>query len=126
MIWGRFVYTAWKKKRVLYVLTQRRALTIVRPPQAKVIGASLLVVQSVEKNLRADGIGTITVGSSPSFPFAFGNRRMQSADGLSLTRALLSSWIENAKDVFALIEKRRDLLHSTQMGVPSPPAPPSR
>ncbi len=127
ILWGRFVYTAWKKKRVLYVLTDRRALTIVRPPQARVIAANLFVLQNVQKELRRDGIGTVTIGTASVIPMGFGNRRTQSTDGLSLNAGVpIFVDIENASDVFALIESRRALLHGAQTSVLPPPVLPAR
>ena len=77
-IWGRFFYDNWKKRRIVYVLTDRRALVIVRPPQSSMISARLGAVGSIQKEVRSDGIGTITIGTpistrSGTKPKSFGS-----------------------------------------------------
>jgi hypothetical protein len=112
LIWGRFLVTAWQKKRILYVLTNRRALVIVRPPQARTIAATLRSISTVQKEIRADGFGTITFGSAPIAAYGFGNRQ-QSWNGLQLhTGVPVFVDIESAAEVFAIEEKLRDSFHT--------------
>ncbi len=68
MIWGRFLYTAWKKKHVLYALTSERLLTMVRPPQRKIVSMYLKSIPGIDKEIREDGIGTLKFGdTTPSW-----------------------------------------------------------
>ena len=83
-IWGRFIYAAWKKTRIVYAVTSRRVLTVVRGPGSTSISAFLDGVSSVAKDVRNDGIGTIRFGeTAPVFSACRGNKT-QSMDGLYL------------------------------------------
>ncbi len=84
LLWGRFVYAAWKKRRVLYILTDRRAVTLVTGRGSKVISAELDNVPSIEKQVRADGIGTINIGAGDLKYNVRG--RQTTADDLYLSR----------------------------------------
>ena len=62
MIWGRFLYRYWAKKRTYHALTRRRAL-IVRDGLAGRSCASLCFESVViEKQVRGDRIGSISFG----------------------------------------------------------------
>jgi hypothetical protein len=98
MIWGRFFYIAWKKKRILYALTSERLLVIVRPPQRKVISRYLQNVPGIEKEIRSDGIGTLKFGETP--PMWSSGRNNKTADALYLNSSTpVFVDIDNAQDV---------------------------
>jgi hypothetical protein len=66
MIWGRFIYAYYKKRRTYYALTNQRALTLFAGRSRKVTAVSLQAVAAINKYVRGDGIGTITFGNSTS------------------------------------------------------------
>jgi hypothetical protein len=82
MIWGRFFYAAWKKKRILYALTSERLFTLVRPPQQKIVSIYLRSVPGIDKQIRRDGIGTLKFGETP--PMWATGRNNKTADALYL------------------------------------------
>lgn len=63
LIWGRFIHTAWKKRRTYYALTDRRALILYYAFRARnVESAYFSNLDRVEKRVRPDGIGSIAFG----------------------------------------------------------------
>jgi len=113
MIWGRFFYTAWKKKRVLYALTTERLIVLVRPPQAKVISRYLENVPGIEKEIRSDGLGTLKFGETPPI-YGGGRGKNASMEGLYLNSSTpVFVDIDNARDVADMIQREiRRLLPS--------------
>jgi hypothetical protein len=63
MIWGRFLFSQWLKRRTFYALTNRRAIvvrkTFLGPSAAS---ASFNNLSMVDKLVRADGIGILCFG----------------------------------------------------------------
>jgi hypothetical protein len=65
LIWGRFVYRRWKKKRTYYALTNRRALIVERGLRGRVsASANLENLSVIGKDVRSDGIGSISFGGA--------------------------------------------------------------
>jgi hypothetical protein len=63
LIWGRFVYARWKKRRTFYALTNRRALIIQSGIKGRTSSSAYFENLSiVEKRVRSDGIGIISFG----------------------------------------------------------------
>jgi hypothetical protein len=63
MIWGRFVYARWKKRRTFYALTNRRALIVQNGIKGRTSSSAYFENLSVvEKRVRSDGIGIISFG----------------------------------------------------------------
>jgi len=107
MIWGRFFYAAWKKRRVLYAITNRRVLVTVRPPGAKTISAFLENIPSIDKELRPDGIGTLKFGSLNDSPWQ-GKRNKASIENLYLSAGIpVFVDIDNASAVFDIVTDLR-------------------
>ncbi len=86
MIWGRFFYNAWRKRRIVYALTNERVITIVTPPQARVISAYLRSLPGIEKEFRSDGIGTLKFGET--LPFFSGRGSKTGRSELFLDNAI--------------------------------------
>src|SRR5262249_26298505 len=63
LIWGRFVYARWKKRRMFYALTSRRALIVQNGMKGRTSSSAYFDNLSVvEKRVRPDGIGIISFG----------------------------------------------------------------
>lgn len=63
MIWGRFLYARWKKKRTYYALTNRRALIVEHGFRGRnVSSAAFDTLPMIDKKVRNDGIGRIAFG----------------------------------------------------------------
>lgn len=59
MIWGRFFYTAWRKSRTHYAVTNKRVIVLNTAPRRKLTDRYFRNLESVSLTTRADGIGTI-------------------------------------------------------------------
>lgn len=65
LIWGRFVYARWKKKRTYYAITTRRALIVVdRLRSRDATSAYFENLPIIDKKIRFDGIGSIAFGGA--------------------------------------------------------------
>jgi hypothetical protein len=63
MIWGRFVYTRWRKQRKYYALTSRRALIVERGLGDQTASSAYFAnTAMLDKRVRSDGIGSISFG----------------------------------------------------------------
>jgi hypothetical protein len=77
LIWGRFVYEWWRKKRTYYALTSRRALIVEEVFGRKTSSAILETMLLIEKRVRKDGIGIISFGGPVRTKFQFGSSHYQ-------------------------------------------------
>ena len=68
MIWGRFLYTVWKKKRTHYAVTDRRVIVVQNGWQRKMAVAYLDRLPAVTKESGADGIGVLRFSAAPVSP----------------------------------------------------------
>jgi hypothetical protein len=63
LIWGRFVYAHWKKKRTYYALTNRRALILQSSIKGRRTSSAYFESLSlIDKRVQSDGIGSISFG----------------------------------------------------------------
>ena len=73
LIWGRFVYERWKKKRTYYAITNRRALIVEYGLRNRnVTAASFEALSMIGKKVRSDGIGSIAFGGPVTAKFRAG------------------------------------------------------
>jgi hypothetical protein len=77
LIWGRFVYEWWKKKRTYYALTSRRVLIVEEVFGRKTSSAMLEPMLLIEKRVRKDGIGIISFGGPVRMKFQIGSNHYQ-------------------------------------------------
>ena len=108
-IWGRFLYAAWKKRRVLYAVTNRRVIVLVKPPQAKMITSYLDNVPTIERTIRPDGTGTLSFGSMPPVWSAGRTGNNTSLDGLFLSSGIpIFVDVDDAAAVFSTVNGVRE------------------
>ena len=62
LIWGRFIYKRWDRRRTVYALTNQRAL-ILRGGSLQSVFLNQL--PNINQSVRADGSGSLEFGSSP-------------------------------------------------------------
>lgn len=72
LIWGRFLYSFWKKAHIYYAVTNRRVIAVQRVPNRKVTSAYIDALPTLMKSVRRDGIGTVTFAQAESL---FSHRR---------------------------------------------------
>jgi hypothetical protein len=109
LIWGRFIYTAWKKSRTYYAVTNKRVIVVSIGFNRKLIDGYLRNLDSASLSTRADGIGTIefqpTAFASSNWAFGGNNRRNQIDIELS---SLAFFDIRDARTVYQLIQTQRE------------------
>lgn len=102
LIWGRFVYAWWKKKRTYYALTDRRVL-IVRYEFRNRASSSVMLdtLPMIDKHVRYDGIGSISFGARFQAEWQWG-RNSQTP------RAPSFDDIENADSIYQTVLRLQD------------------
>ena len=68
MIWGRFLFDAWLKRRTYYAVTNRRILVLQEGWKRKAISVNLGAIPSMERE--GTGVGTMWFG--PKLPLMAG------------------------------------------------------
>ncbi|MGB0064665.1 MAG: hypothetical protein WBP85_09490 [Terracidiphilus sp.] len=110
LIWGRFLYTAWKKARTYYGITNKRVLVLNAGANRRVTDAYFSSIDSVSLTTRPDGIGTIDFAPETYAPTSwnFNSRRGRGNQlGIDLSRPAFFD-IENARNVYQLIQSQRE------------------
>ena len=65
LIFGRFAYRAWLRRRTVYAVTDRRVLKLIRRHSGDSVQALFLdAIPAVNRELRPDGSGTVLFGTS--------------------------------------------------------------
>lgn len=100
---GRFVFDAWLRARMVYAVTNMRALIQRVGPFGKFTALNLAQISEMDLAESGNGRGTIRLGPALSF---FGSRGF-SAWSPSQSPVPQFLGIENARDVFNRIQKRR-------------------
>jgi hypothetical protein len=63
LIWGRFIYRRWKKRRTYYALTNRRALIVESGVRSRTASSAYFdSMTMLDKWVRSDGVGTLSFG----------------------------------------------------------------
>jgi hypothetical protein len=114
MIWGRFVYTAWKKRRTYYAVTNKRVFVVNTGRTRKVTDAYFQNLSGASLSTRSDGIGTIDFSPVPGTLQNWGmttNRNWGSQLGVDLSRLAFFD-IPDVRNVYQLIQTQRE--HATK------------
>jgi hypothetical protein len=75
---GRFLYKAWRKRRTVYAVTDRRVLSVERSWRgARTSAVFIDRLPTVNKRLRRDGSGSLTFGSAGRLWTWFENTGME-------------------------------------------------
>jgi hypothetical protein len=69
MIWGRFVYKAYRNRRTIYAITDRRVLILTTTRARRLQSLFLNQLPTINKSVRRDGSGSLEFGSSPTWGF---------------------------------------------------------
>lgn len=118
MIWGRFLYIAWRKGKTYYAVTNKRILIVTTGISRKIIDGYIRSIDSVSLTTRPDGAGTIEFSpDSFSRSSRWGGRRSNQLD-IDLS-SLAFFDIADARSVYLTIQWQRDQLsrlESTAIG----------
>ncbi len=114
-IWGRFLYTAWRKARTFYGVTNKRVLVLGKGSSRKLSDGYLRSLTSVTLTTSRDGTGTIELAPEPEsssmWNFYGGRRRGGFAMDIDLSRLAFYD-VEDAKSVYQLIQTQRERFHT--------------
>jgi hypothetical protein len=109
LIWGRFFYTAWRKGRTYYAVTNKRVIVIGTGFSRKLIDGYLRNLASASLTLRSDGIGTIEFApaSVALSNWRFGQRSRNNQIDIDLATLAFFD-IPDARGVYQIIQSQRE------------------
>ena len=108
LIWGRFVYAAWKKRKIAYGLTPKRVLMLDTAWKRSIQAAYIDQIPVIEKTVRSDGIGTLRFGyPPPQTGRGYNSRSVSSWDGLGTGGVPSFVDIEDAEGVYSTVANLR-------------------
>jgi hypothetical protein len=113
LIWGRFLYAAWKKGSTYYAVTTRRVLVVTSGATRKSVSSYLRTIDSISITVRQDGIGMLEFSPEPERLVTAWNAR-PSRRGLELDidlSRLVFYDIPDARRVYELIQTARKDAH---------------
>ena len=106
IIWGRFVYAAWKKRRTYYGVTNRRVLVVQNGCKRQMASAYIDTLPSLVKEGRASGIGTLRFAQQES-PWS-GRRGWGAWDGVTVGTIPTFVDIDDVDSVYRLVSGLRE------------------
>lgn len=106
LIWSRFVYAAWLKRRTYYAVTNRRVLVIQDGWKRQVASAYVDSLPSLTKEGATNGIGILRFGPEPNM--WSNNRGWQGRNALSITDLPTSVDIDDVDSVYRLVSDLRE------------------
>ena len=76
IIFGRFIYKAWRKRRTYYAITNKRVLVLTKGFGRDLQAAFINTLPAVNKSIRSNGIGTLKFGNSSPMVSMYANSGM--------------------------------------------------
>jgi hypothetical protein len=115
MIWGRFFYTAWRKGRTHYGVTNKRVIVLNEGSTRKITDRYFANLDSVSLSVRNDGIGTIELSPAAAYNPGFwsGGRRRNNQMDIDLSQPVFYD-IEDARSVYELVQAQRQKRASSE------------
>jgi hypothetical protein len=109
-IFGRFAYKAYRKRRTVYAVTDRRVLEIVRRQRGESVDAVYLrSLPSISTSVGADGKGSVRFGpTTPWFGAMYANTGMEFLSRGAATGGVAFYDIDDPRGVAELIERLRE------------------
>jgi len=113
MIWGRFFYTAWKKKRTYYAITNRRVIVVQNGWNRQMASAYLDSLPTLIKEGRSSGIGTLRFSQAESM--WSGRRGWGTWDGMTVGNVPTFVDIDDLDYVYRLISDLREMARTSKV-----------
>jgi hypothetical protein len=76
MIFGRFFFKIWKKKRTFYAVTNRRILIATQTYERQLQAQFLNQIPAINKSISSNGRGSLSFGSGTGLGFNYANSGM--------------------------------------------------
>jgi len=112
MIWGRFFYAAWKKKRTHYAVTERRVIVVEVGRRRKSAAAYLDTLPALIRENTANGIGVLRFSAAPEFLTS--RRGWASFDSMAMSEIPTFMDIQDVESVYRLIADQRAKLSTAK------------
>ncbi len=106
MIWGRFFYAAWKKKRTHYAITNRRVIVVQNGWSRQMASAYLDSLPTLIKEGRSNGIGSLRFAQAESM--WSGRRGWGAWDGMTVGNVPTFVDIRDIDYVYRLVSDLRE------------------
>ena len=106
LIWGRFFYTAWLKRRTHYAVTNRRVITVQDGRKRQMTSAFVDSLPALVKEVGSSGIGILHFNQLQ--PMWSNNRGFRGWNGLSVGGVPTFVDIEDVDSVYRLVSDLRE------------------
>ena len=114
MIWGRFLYAAWEKKRIHYAVTNRRVIAVQCGSGRQMASCYIDTLPSLTKEGRANGVGTLRFAQVAAA--ATGRATSASWDGLAVGAVPALVDIDDVDSVYRLVSDLREKTRAARAG----------
>jgi len=105
MIWGRFLYDAWVKRRTYYAVTSRRVLVLQEGWKRKTCSIFLSAIPTIEREGEASG----TVWFGPKYPVISGRgQKTRSMSRFAVADTPVFADIDDVDSVYRMVMDLRD------------------
>ena len=108
MIFGRFFFKVWKKKRIFYAVTDKRVIVLTQTRGKQVQAQFINQIPVMNKSVKSNEIGTLSFGGPGFTGLNYGNTGMDFLGARSGQGLLAFYDIPEAERVFQLIQRLRD------------------
>jgi hypothetical protein len=106
VIWGRFLYAAWRKKRTHYAVTNRRVIVVQDGWKRQMASTYIDTLPTLIKEGGSIGIGTLRFAQSESM--WSGRRGWEAWDGMAVGTVPTFIDIEDVDSVYRLVSDLRE------------------
>jgi hypothetical protein len=113
LIWGRFLYAAWKKEKIYYAVTNRRVIVVQKFRERQAASAEIDSLPTLLKEKHTGEVGTIRFIPAPAlyartWSEMFMLDRWEVWDPLSIKRGPVFEDLEDVDSVYQLISALRE------------------
>ena len=106
LIWGRFFYAAWKKRRTHYALTNRRVIVVQNGWKRQMASTYIDTLPTLIKEGGSNGVGTLRFAQAE--PMWSGRRGWGAWDGMNVGSAPVFVDVEDVDSVYRLVSDLRE------------------
>ena len=107
LIWGRFVYAAWKKKRTHYAITNRRVIVVQNGRNRQVASAYIDALPTLVKEERENGIGSLYFMQPGTVTFS-GRRGSNAWNSMAIGAVPTFMDIDDVDSVYRLVSDLKE------------------
>jgi hypothetical protein len=113
LIWGRFVYAAWLKKRTHYAVTNRRLIVVQSGFNRRVCSAYIDTLPTIIKEGESNGAGVLRF--TPSQPFWYGRQGWGMWNSMNVSDIPTFMDIDDVDFVYRMVSDLREKARTPSM-----------